>query len=321
MKQTIFTLLLLTTISFLSCRKKGLDQNIQQYDKQQIENYIAANGITGMVQDTTGGDTSGIYYQIIKHAASTDTALTYSDNISFVFSLRSFDGHYISTDTIANHYQGYLGHIISDALPAGLELAILNNLKYKGASMRVLIPSRLAYGVNGYGTGSITNTTTRIAGNQCLDYYVHVISSYHDQPTLRIATADQKAYDYQAIQSYMTSQGLTGYTLDTSGVYYKIQTAGTGTSRITDNTTAEVTYNGRLLNNVVFDSAIGADSASVNVISLIPGVSLTLKEHAVQGTVISMLIPSYLGYGTTAQTSLPANSPLRFEFTIQSVTP
>jgi len=314
MKQTIFTLLLLSAIVLVSCRKHDNQPNIKQYDEQQIQNYISANGITGMKKDTVGGDTSGLYYKIILQP-KTDTPLTYSDNISFVFTLKSFDGHYISSDTIQNHFQAYVGHIVNAALPVGLELSILNDLKYVGASMRVLIPSHLAYGVNGYGSGSITNTSSRIAGNQCLDYYVHVIASQPDNGQR------QAAYDYQVIRNYLAANNLTSlYTLD-SGVYYHIQTQGTGTDPITDNTTAEVTYNGRLLNNIAFDSNFITDTTAVLIPDMISGVSRILKKHAVTGTVISMLIPSYLGYGTQAQSGVPANSCLRFEFTIHSVSP
>jgi len=321
MKQTIFTLLLLSTIGLISCRKHDNQLNIQQYDDQQIKSYIAANGITGMKQDTTGGDTSGIYYKIILQP-QTDTALTYADDISFVFTLRSFDGHYSSTDTIENHYQGFLGHIVSNALPAGLELAILNNLKYTGASMRVLIPSHLAYGINGYGTGSITNTSSRIAGNQCLDYYVHLIATQPD------AAHRQATYDDKVIKNYLAANSLsslyltdtvTGNNGFTQTVYYRVTTPGTGTVPLTDNTTAEVTYNGRLLNNIAFDTEVQADSASIQIPELIKGVSAILKRYAVQGTSISMFMPSGLGYGTAAQTGIPANSPLRFEFRILNV--
>jgi len=319
MKQTIFTLLLLSTIGLLSCRKTGSQPNIKQYDQTQIQNYITTNGITGMVRDTVGGDTSGIYYKIILPGQTNTTPLTYSDNIAFVFTLRSFDGHYQSVDTIENHYQGYLGHITADALPYGLELAMLNDLKYTGASMRLLIPSSLAYGVNGYGTGSITNTSSRIAGNQCLDYYVHVIATQPDN------SHSQAIYDNQLIKNYLADNNLTSlYTADSSAgpykiLYYRIQTPATGTINITDNTTAEVTYNGRLLNNIVFDSAIGADSTSVDIPDLIPGVSVPLKKYARQGTVISLLIPSGLAYGIQGQSSVPANSCLRYEFTVQSI--
>lgn len=315
MKQTIFTLLLLSAIGLVSCRKHDNQPNIKQYDDQQIQSYIAANGITGMQKDT-----AGLYYKIILQPTTTDT-LTYSDNISFVYTIKSFDGHYISSDTIQNHFQTYVGHIAADLLPAGLELAVLNDLKHVGASMRVLIPSHLAYGVNGYGSGSITNTSTRIAGNQCLDYYIHVIASQPDN------AQRQAAYDDQVIKNYLAANNLTSlYTLD-SGVYYHIQTQGTGTAPITDNTTAEVTFNARLLNGSVFTSAISPDSTSISIPDLpssgLPeaGISRILKKHAVQGTVISMIMPSYLGYGILSATGVPANSCLRFEFTIQSVSP
>ncbi len=314
MKQTIFTLLLLSAIGLVSCRKHDNQPNIKQFDQEQIQNYISANGITGMKKDTVGGDTSGIYYKIILQP-KTDTALTYSDNISFVFTIKSFDGHYISSDTIENHYQGYVGHIVNDALPAGLEIAVLNDLKYVGASMRVLIPSHLAYGVNGYGSGSITNTSSRISGNQCLDYYVHVIASQPDN------AKRQATYDYQVIKNYIAASGLT-YTLDSAGVYYRIVKQGTGTDPITDNSTIEFNAYGRLLNNVSFDSIVPPDSTSLGIPDFPEtGIPIMLKKYAVQGTTISMIMPSYLAYGTSAQTGVPANSPVRFEFTIQSVSP
>jgi len=314
MKQTIFTLLLLSAIGLASCRKHDNQPNIKQYDQQQIQSYIAANGITGMQKDTAGGDTTGMYYKIILKP-QTDTPLTYSDNISFVFTLKSFDGHYSSTDTIANHYQGYVGHIISDLLPQGLELAVLNDLKYVGTSMRILIPSHLAYGVNGYGTGSIANTSSRIAGNQCLDYYIHVIASQPDN------AKRQGAYDDQVIKNYMAANSLSSLYTNDSGVYYHIQTQGTGTDPITDNTTAEVTYNGRLLNGSVFNTSPSPDSVSIEIPNQLVGIQRMLKKHAVKGTVISMIIPSAQAYGAGAITGVPANSCVRYEYTVQSVSP
>jgi len=333
MKQTIFTLLLLSTIGFVSCRKTGTEPNIHQYDNQQIQNYIKANGITGMQKDLVGGDTSGIYYEPLLKGSG--DSLTYSDQISFVFSFRSFDGLYTKTDTIGNQYFGYLGHITSDALPYGLELAILNDLKYVGGSMRVLIPSELAYGVNGYGSGSIKNAGSHIAGNQCLDFYVHVITSqkYNVYGTDNSGfpytyNTLQNTYDDQVIKNYLATNNLTSYKPD-SGIYYNIQTVGTGTDHITDNSTIEVAYNGRLLNGSVFGAAnptdpttAGVDSASLDVPDIIPGVARMLKKYAVKGTVISMIIPSGQGYGTASTSSvLPPNSCLRFEYTIQTVSP
>lgn len=315
MKQTIFTLLLLSTIGFVSCRKTGTEPNIVQYDQTQILNYIKSNGITGMHQDTVGGDTSGIYYKIILPGSG--TPLTYSDEVSFVYTLRSFDGKYISSDTILNQYLGYIGHLTNVAFPAGLEIAIINDLKYSGGSMRVLIPSYLAYGVNGYGSGSITVAGSHIAGNQCLDYYVHIIDKQPD-------TVAQAKYDDEVIKNYLAAQNLTSLYTNDGGVYYRIQTAGSGTDPITDNTTIQTTYNLRILNGTVIDAenqTAGVDSVSLDVPDLVPGVTRMLEKHAVKGTVISMIIPSGQAYGLSTQSGFPANACLRFEFTIVDVSP
>jgi FKBP-type peptidyl-prolyl cis-trans isomerase FkpA len=326
MKQTIFTLFLFSAIALVSCRKNDTQLNIKQYDQQQIQNYIAANHLTGFVQDSTGGDTSGIYYKVLQHPNTSNPPIAYSDNIAFVFTLKSFDGIYVSGDTIANHYQGYAGHIVTDALPYGLELAIINDLKYYGGSIRILIPSHLAYGVAGYGTGSIENKSSHIAGNQCLDYYVHVINAQHDSATSITAAALESVYDYQVINNYLNTNSLAGeYTLD-SGVYYRIVVPGKGTDPITANTTATLQSYGRLLNNLNYENNEGPDSVGgLEIPNLIPGVQRMLKKHAVQGTTISMILPSQLGFGTSSSTetlaTVPPNSCLRIEYTVVSLSP
>jgi FKBP-type peptidyl-prolyl cis-trans isomerase len=334
MKQTIFTLLLLSTIGFMSCRKTGTEPNIAQYDQTQIQNYIKANGITGMKQDTVGGDTSGIYYKVILPGSG--APLTYSDNVSFVFTLRSFDGKYTSTDTILNHYAGYVGHISTSNLPAGLEIAIINDLKYSGGSMRILIPSDLAYGVNGYGSGSISVAGSHIAGNQCLDYYVHIISSEKNNVYgtnaygyQYISNPAQNAYDDQVIQNYIKTSGIT-YTrtpsINVPGAYYyyAIRVPGTGTDTINQNSTITTTYAGRILNNTYFDESNNtiADTISFAVPTLALGVQEALS-HATTGATISMILPSALGYGANPPSGggIPTYSPLRFEFEVRRVSP
>src|ERR1700741_1279420 len=148
MKQIVFTLLLLSVIGLVSCRKKGVDINIRQYDDQQIQNYMAAHGLTGVMhRDLSGGDTTGMYYEIID-SDRTQTLLNDTTKISMVFSLSSFDGKYSSTDTVKNHYCNYIGRMVANNLPAGVRIALLYDLKKNGGSMRILVPSRMAYGIN-----------------------------------------------------------------------------------------------------------------------------------------------------------------------------
>jgi FKBP-type peptidyl-prolyl cis-trans isomerase FkpA len=312
MKQKIFTFLLIAAAGFTACRKNSdADPDIKQYDEQQIQAYMSANGLTDFSKDTTGGDTTGMYYKIFSKGVG--VPLEYSDRVSLVFTLKSFDGRYISTDTITNHIYNYLGHLntkdpqTSANLPKGLMLGIKNLLKYRDGSMRLLIPSRLAYGKAGTGTGSVTNTNTRIAGNQSLDYYVHVIN-------------DQQVYDDLVIRNYMTANSLTGYTKTATGVYYKILKDKTAGSFIDDNTSFTATYSLMFLNNVTAESATTAAPFTGN--GVVQGLQEVIKAYAGEGTSISVLIPSRLGYGTGGSQSgtVGSNFPLRFEFQIVTVT-
>jgi FKBP-type peptidyl-prolyl cis-trans isomerase FkpA len=316
MKQTIFTLLLLSlVIGLVSCRKKNSELNIRQYDDQQILNYISSHGLTKMIKDTSGGDTTGMYYQILT-PGNPAQPLNDTDKISAVFSLSSFDGLYTSSDTIENHFCNYIGHIATQGLPAGLRIAILSDLKYNGGSMRILIPSRMAYGLNGTGSGSKENANSHIAGNQCLDYYVHLINN-------------EPAYDDLVIQNYIKSQSLTGYiktkssTPDSQYYYYKISKIGNGTNVISQNSIVEAVYTGLLLDNVVFDNSnTGADSVSLQIPNLVQGVQEGLT-HATGGDWISLILPSGLAYGqnsTSGNVTVSVNSCLRFNFQIISIT-
>ena len=323
MKQTIFTLLLITAIGLISCRKNNNDPNIKQYDDIQIQNYIKANGLTNMKRDPAVGDTTGIYYEILSQGDTSKlTPMDYPDSLAFVFSLKSFDGKYTNVDTLnLNHFSGLLGHITNNGLPRGLQLAIHDLVRYKGTRARILIPSRMAYGVNGFGSGSSSNVNTRIAGNQCLDYYVNVVSSVD-------------AYDDYLIKDYMKRNSLTGYTSVTSGrakgLYYKITTPGSGTGDVIDEASSyQVSaYSGKFLNEVVFDAGPTAGSPLTFTTE---GVVVGFQEATkglTSGAVISIFIPSRLGYGkvggsdpNTGSITIGANAVLHFtDLTIGTVT-
>ncbi len=320
MKQTICTFFLLTAISFSACRKNEAQPDIKQYDDAQIQNYIKVNGITGMVK---AADTTGIYYKIILPGAGKQ--LDFPDKVSFVFSLKSFDGKYVSADTINNHYDNYVGHVLNDNLPIGLQLAIPSIIKYRGASVRLLIPSHLAYGVSGYGSGSNLNVNTKILGNQCLDYYVHLMGN--------TVTDNQSTYDDMVIQNYLKANSLTGYTkiksqLDTTlsptYYYYQILTpAPSLADPITDLSTITATYTGSLLNGYIFDGSFNGTNAAVdNIADIVPdGLVEAFENYAAAGTKISIIMPSRLAYGEASLSGVPPNSCMRFTWAISAVTP
>jgi FKBP-type peptidyl-prolyl cis-trans isomerase len=233
-----------------------------------------------------------------------------------VYTIRSFDGKYILSDTAVNHFYGVLGHPTAP-LPVGLMLAIRNNLKHLGGKMRVLVPSHLAFGKSGYGTGSITLTSGRIAGNQCLDITVNLI-------------ADQAAYDQLVIKNYIAAYGLTGYTEVKSGIYtglwYKITTVPTGSNTISDNSTVTMNYSIYMMNNVDPDPAntYATTTATFNdfgVGNYVTGFEGGLKILGRGAGGISIIVPSALAYGTSGSgTGIPANECLRWDMTNVSVT-
>lgn len=305
MKLKFFTLLLLSAICFVSCRKIANDPDIKQYDQLQIQNYIAANGISGMVRDTAGGDTTGTYYKII--TPGTGARVDYPSIVSYVYTLRSFDGKYAITDTVVNHSYGVLGHI----LPNGLMLAIRNDLKNLGGQMRVLIPSHLAYGKNGYvqGGGSTTIANGRIAGNQGLDITVNLI-------------ADETAYDQLVIKNYMAANNLSGYTETSDGLWYKITTPGTGAT-IYDDSSITLNYTLYLMNNTNPDANMYASTNTylINDLSIqVNGFVEGLKLLGKGGGAISIIVPSNLAYGTTSTGGIPSNACLRWDISNITVT-
>jgi FKBP-type peptidyl-prolyl cis-trans isomerase len=181
-------------------------------------------------------------------------------------------------------------------------LSIRNNLQRKGGKIRVLVPSHLAYGVSGFGSGSSTVTNNRIAGNQCLDYTVNLIN-------------DQDAYDDLVINNYKTANNLTGYTKTSDGLWYKIITPGNGNS-INDNSSVTCNYKLLLMNNTFADTTSATTTATFSDLkALTPGVHEGLKfVKGGNGSAISMLVPSRLAYGSSGASGIPVNACLRFEF-------
>ncbi len=316
MKRTLFTLLLLSAIGFVSCRKSGSEPDIKQFDQQQIQQYIAANNITGM-QGVPSSDTTGIWYKIIDRGDTT-RSVDYPDEIAFVYTLRSFDGKYIAADTVLNHFDGFLGHVG----PNGFMLAIHNLLKYKGSKMRVLIPSHLAYGVNGFGTGSSTITSGRIAGNQCLDYTVYMVSDQKagDDPAIKIN--EQKVYDDLVIKNYMSANSLSGYLQTADGLYYKILKVGNPDSVINNNSSVTCNFVGKLMNNTVFNDFSTTTTTFSDLNNMPTGLGFVEGLKLIHGGGnISLLVPSRLAYGASSSGGvIPANACLRFDLSNVVVT-
>ncbi len=274
MKQFAFAFLAVLVLAMFSCKKEY--QTIYDYDNQNIQSYISANNLT-----MTAGD-SGIYYQIIK-AGDTGNPLVDTDRIFYSFTLKTLDGKVISTDTVINRVANYVG-ITSTNLPVGLQFGIKKYLQRRNGVIRLLIPSKQAYGVNNF---TSPDGTIKISGNQSLDYTVYLYNAN-----------SQLAYDTIQIRNYIKKNNLTGFVKSPSGLYYKILDPGAGTDQIYISSTVTVTLTkGLLLSGTTIETTALAAQGVTSFASA--GLQEGLQKIN-SGGKIRLLIPSGLGYGNSA---------------------
>jgi FKBP-type peptidyl-prolyl cis-trans isomerase FkpA len=329
MRKTIYLLFLLVSAGLVSCRKDKVEQNIKEYDDAQIKAYISANGLTNMQRDVTGGDTSGIYYEIL--GAGTGAPVDESTPLSLTLSVKTLDNSYSVQDTIVNHQYIYPGQ----AGPAGFQLALRNLVKRQGTRLRVIIPSHLAYGQSGGLIGS-----TRIGGNKSLDFYLNAVNNVSSANGVSYPN-NMAAYDDISIQKYMAANNLTGYTpvtITEAGpylgrkYYYKLRTPGTGTDVVTANSVVNINYRTTMLNGTIVEpSGYTETNNSVNgnyymnnnaTGAQVEGVRQALFKAGLTGTgtEFSVILPSGLAYGLNSYTSYPAHTCIAYDVSIATVT-
>lgn len=120
-----------------------------------------------------------------------------------------------------------------------------------------------------------------------------------------------------AIQAYASANSITA-TAHSSGVYYQIISPGSG---VTPNSNSKVfvTYTGKLLDGTQFDAGTTPITGGGWQLSgLISGwqVGLTLIQ---KGGSIKLIIPSSLAYGCQGAGTIPGNSILFFDITLNDV--
>src|ERR1700761_735445 len=84
-----------------------------------------------------------------------------------------------------------------------------------------------------------------------------------------VSASQQAAKDDAAIQAYISANNITGTTKDASGVYYKVETPGTGAFP-TSSSSVSVNYEGQVLNGSIFAPS-GSNLPSTPLSSLIKG--------------------------------------------------
>lgn len=286
LKTGIFSLVGLIVLA-ISCTKEY--PGIEELDTKLVQEYIQKNNLTMQQYGQTG-----IYYQVVKQGTGPD--LAYNQEIPLIYTVKSLDGKYSSLDTFAvtNRHYSRFGYFEPDSLREVLKYADAK----QGGIVRVILPSRFAYGKKGSGP---------IPGNSSLDFTVSAITA-----------AKLADYEDQVIQKYLQTNSLTGFTKNSSGVYYKIAEPGTG-SPITLDSTITVQYTGKLFNGKVFDQTANGTTATFFLGSLIDGwkqIIPLIKE----GGSVRMIIPSTSAYGVKGNgVSIPPFSSLDFDMKVTAV--
>ncbi len=126
------------------------------------------------------------------------------------------------------------------------------------------------------------------------------------------------ASEIQAVQAYLASNNITAKP-HCSGLYYRVESQGTGTVTPTDCSYLTVRYKGMLTNGTVFEEnqSAGSNAASAYLDQFILGWRNGLP-YIKTGGKIHLYIPPTLAYGAANQTRagvviIPGNSVLILE--------
>lgn len=123
------------------------------------------------------------------------------------------------------------------------------------------------------------------------------------------------ASEIAAVENYITSNGLTA-TQHSSGLFYNI-TSGTASGNKPGQCSAvSIIYRGRLTNGNVFDEATAP--VTFYLYDLIVGWRIGMPLITA-GQSIRLYVPPTLGYGSQQVGSIPANSILIFDISLQSI--
>ena len=124
------------------------------------------------------------------------------------------------------------------------------------------------------------------------------------------------ASEEPTIVGYASSSGINA-TRDSSGVYYKIDSLGSGPAPDI-NSKVFITYTGKLLNGTVFDRQAIAAQTGYQLGSLIRGLQIGLPLIK-KGGGIKLIIPSSLAFGCNGYGGVPPNAIVQYDVQLVDV--
>ena len=119
------------------------------------------------------------------------------------------------------------------------------------------------------------------------------------------------------VQNYLNTNGISAVQ-HSSGLFYKINSNGTGQEVVNLCSNLTVKYKGRLTNGTVFDSTATGNTAIFQLGQVIPGWQKGIPLVSSGGS-ITLYIPPSLGYGTSGSGPIPPNAILIFDIDLVNV--
>jgi FKBP-type peptidyl-prolyl cis-trans isomerase FkpA len=121
-----------------------INSNQRTIDQQVIANYISVNNLTGMQKlNPTGTDTTDIMYQVVQQG-TVSSIFTNSTQITVGYTAKWVNSSGVGTQfqkTDTYHPSFVLSQVIK-----GWQLVLQKGVVNKDGTVRILIPSRYAYG-------------------------------------------------------------------------------------------------------------------------------------------------------------------------------
>lgn len=283
------TLALLTTVALSACLKDDAQPDPTQRaleNENLIKDYAAKQNLA--VQRTP----EGLYYVITSRSGNTRKAQT-GEQVMYNYVLSRLDGVQIDTTNRTR----------PKALPVGAQLEvggveIALTLLSEGDKAVLLVPYFLGY------------------GNLNFDVLPPYSAIRYDIQVLKIRNEDEQIDDHIAEKKLGTAEKTA------SGLRFIRTQAGTG-SLPGATQTVQVTYAGRLLNDVQFDS--GTFEFTLGRNSVVKGFEEGIARMRV-GEKATLLFPSTIAYGKDGLYdrarnlyTIPPYAPLKFEVELKAV--
>lgn len=292
-----FYLSIIVLFVVAGCEKEY--ESIEELDAKDIQTYIKQNSLSS---DFLQYKNTGIYYKVITHG--TGDTVKYSDKIFATFTAKSLDGKFNMQADSLNRFSSFLGYFSNAyGYPDAFSTAIKEILNKKNGTIRLIIPSHLAYGRGG-------NSSLDIPGNASLDC---TIKLYDVSNTVEFEDVFVKRY-------FETSKiDINSFKRTSDGLYYQVITPGTGAEIVNSGSVITVSYTGKLTNGAVFDSSSSFESA---LGSLIPAwqLGLTQQDSPIKkGGKVRLITPPSLAYGSNPSGSIPSYSTLDFVIEILDI--